>query len=83
MTATQPRRAGVARLGRLCLPYMFLLLICAPVLAQQYPLKPVRMVIHIGPGSSMDIVGRVLAQKMNEAWGQPAPPRHAGARATR
>ena len=39
--------------------------------AQQYPLKPVRMVIHIGPGSSMDIVGRVLAQKLNEAWGQP------------
>src|SRR5690349_21515152 len=36
-----------------------------------YPTKPVRMVIHIGPGSSMDIVGRVLAQKLNEAWGQP------------
>jgi tripartite-type tricarboxylate transporter receptor subunit TctC len=29
------------------------------------------MVIHIGPGSSMDIVGRVLAQKLNETWGQP------------
>src|SRR3954467_2386426 len=42
-----------------------------PALAQQYPSKPVRMVIHIGPGSSMDIVGRVLAQKLNEKWGQP------------
>ncbi|MEN3354360.1 MAG: hypothetical protein V7640_2518 [Betaproteobacteria bacterium] len=40
-------------------------------LAQTYPRKPVRMVIHIGPGSSMDIVGRVLAQKLNETWGQP------------
>lgn len=39
--------------------------------AQPYPTKPVRMVVHIGPGSSMDIVGRVLAQKLNEAWGQP------------
>ena len=28
------------------------------------------MVVHIGPGSSMDIIARVLAQKMNEAWGQ-------------
>jgi tripartite-type tricarboxylate transporter receptor subunit TctC len=28
-------------------------------------------VIHIGPGSSMDIVGRVLAQKLNATWGQP------------
>jgi tripartite-type tricarboxylate transporter receptor subunit TctC len=37
---------------------------------QAYPTKPVRMVIHIGPGSSMDIVGRVLAQKLNET-GQP------------
>jgi tripartite-type tricarboxylate transporter receptor subunit TctC len=39
--------------------------------AQDFPTKPVRMVIHIGPGSSMDIVGRVLAQKLNEKWGQP------------
>ncbi|HYH41393.1 MAG TPA: tripartite tricarboxylate transporter substrate binding protein, partial [Burkholderiales bacterium] len=39
--------------------------------AQPFPVKPVRMVIHIGPGSSMDIVGRVLAQKLNEAWSQP------------
>ena len=36
-----------------------------------FPSKPVRMVIHIGPGSSMDIIGRVLGQKMSEAWGQP------------
>jgi tripartite-type tricarboxylate transporter receptor subunit TctC len=39
--------------------------------AQTFPMKPVRMVVHIGPGSSMDIVGRVIAQKLNEAWGQP------------
>ncbi len=36
-----------------------------------YPTRPVRMVIHIGAGSSMDIVGRVLGQKLNELWGQP------------
>ncbi len=35
-----------------------------------YPTKPVRMVIHIGPGSSMDIIGRVLAQKLTDTWGQ-------------
>ena len=35
-----------------------------------YPSRPVRMVIHIGAGSSMDIVGRVLAQKLTETWGQ-------------
>jgi tripartite-type tricarboxylate transporter receptor subunit TctC len=47
------------------------LLAASTAYAQQYPTKPVRMVIHIGPGSSMDIVGRVLAQKLNEDWGQP------------
>jgi tripartite-type tricarboxylate transporter receptor subunit TctC len=36
-----------------------------------FPVKPVRMVIHIGPGSSMDIIGRVLGQKLSDAWGQP------------
>ena len=40
------------------------------VAARQFPAKPVRMVIHIGPGSSMDIVGRLLAQKLGESWGQ-------------
>jgi len=39
--------------------------------AQEFPARPVRMVIPIGPGSSMDITGRVVAQKMNEVWNQP------------
>jgi tripartite-type tricarboxylate transporter receptor subunit TctC len=38
--------------------------------AQGYPARPVRMVIPIGPGSSMDITGRVVAQRLSEAWSQ-------------
>ena len=38
--------------------------------AQRYPAKPVRLVVHIGPGSSMDIVARVLGQKLTERWGE-------------
>jgi tripartite-type tricarboxylate transporter receptor subunit TctC len=49
----------------------FIAVVSCTLHAQAYPTKPVRMVIHIGPGSSMDIVGRVLAQKLNEKWGQP------------
>src|ERR1700741_262503 len=45
-----------------------------PATAQNYPAKPVRMVIPIGPGSSMDITGRVVAQRMAEAWGQTVIP---------
>ncbi len=36
----------------------------------EFPTKPARIIVPIGPGSSMDIVGRVLAQKFTEAWGQ-------------
>ena len=35
-----------------------------------FPVKPARIVVPIGAGSSMDIVGRVLAQKLAETWGQ-------------
>ena len=35
-----------------------------------FPTKPVRIVVPIGAGSSMDIVCRVLAQKLTEAWNQ-------------
>ena len=36
-----------------------------------FPAKPARIVVPIGPGSSMDIIARVLAQKLNESWEQP------------
>jgi tripartite-type tricarboxylate transporter receptor subunit TctC len=63
----------IQRLRRRSAALAAALLACAAagVCAQGYPTKPVRMVIHIGPGSSMDIVGRVLAHKLNETWGQP------------
>ena len=38
--------------------------------AADFPAKPARIVVPIGAGSSMDIVGRVLAQKLTEVWGQ-------------
>jgi len=37
----------------------------------QYPAKSVRMVIPFPPGGATDIVGRVVAQKLSERWGQP------------
>lgn len=42
--------------------------------AQTYPTKPVHMVISFTPGSSTDIVGRIVAQKLSEMWGQPVVP---------
>jgi tripartite-type tricarboxylate transporter receptor subunit TctC len=38
---------------------------------QKYPTKPVRLVIAFGPGSATDIMSRLIATKISDAWGQP------------
>jgi tripartite-type tricarboxylate transporter receptor subunit TctC len=35
-----------------------------------YPTKPIRLVITYPPGGNTDLVGRAVAQKLTEAWGQ-------------
>lgn len=53
----------------------FVLLIGAPaaVHAQAdaaYPAKPVRIIVQFTPGTSTDILARLVGQKMSEHWGQ-------------
>jgi tripartite-type tricarboxylate transporter receptor subunit TctC len=40
--------------------------------AERYPTKPIRIVVPFPPGGSNDLLGRVISQKFNEVWGQPA-----------
>ena len=40
-------------------------------MAQAWPGKPVRLVVPIAPGGSVDTIGRAMAQKFSEAWKQP------------
>jgi len=48
------------------------------VSAQVYPNKAVHAIISFPPGSSTDIVGRVVVQKLAEYWGQPVLPENRG-----
>ena len=38
--------------------------------AQQFPNKPVRMIVPFPPGGSTDLVARVVGQKLSDLWGQ-------------
>lgn len=43
----------------------------APLVAQEYPAKPVRMVVPFPPGALTDALARIVAEKLQARWGQP------------
>ncbi|MGF6272648.1 tripartite-type tricarboxylate transporter receptor subunit TctC [Massilia sp. UYP11] len=44
----------------------------APALAQDnYPNKPIRIIVPLPPGGSNDVLARILAARMSETFGQP------------
>ncbi|MEO8753886.1 MAG: tripartite tricarboxylate transporter substrate binding protein [Casimicrobiaceae bacterium] len=46
------------------------LLPCPFAIGQTYPAKPVKMIVPFPPGGSLDLAGRLIAQKLTDAWGQ-------------
>ena len=48
-----------------------LALVGFPALAQQYPAKPVKIVVGFAPGGPTDVIARLLAQHMTNSMGQP------------
>jgi tripartite-type tricarboxylate transporter receptor subunit TctC len=39
--------------------------------AQEWPQRPIRVIVAFGPGGGTDIVGRIIGQSMSEKLGQP------------
>ena len=55
---------------------LMMVLVCAlalasPASAQDFPNKPIRIVVPFGPGGGGDIVGRIFGQALQEKLGQP------------
>lgn len=60
-------RSGIC-MSRLALLALGLLLM--PAYAQNYPMRPVRVIVPLAAGGGMDTVTRGLAQKLGDAFGQ-------------
>jgi tripartite-type tricarboxylate transporter receptor subunit TctC len=51
--------------------FAFALAAICPSAAQQYPLRPIRLVVTVPPGGAFDITGRLIAERMRPSLGQP------------
>ncbi len=56
--------------GLRCLAASALLAITTTATAQNYPVKPIRIITPYGPGGTTDLLSRMLAPKITENWGQ-------------
>ncbi len=45
--------------------------VSAPAAAQDYPARPIRIIVAYTPAGATDILARAIGQKMSESWGQP------------
>jgi len=68
----------VHSLLKILTPLLALAALADPAAAQQYPARPVRMLIGFPPGGGTDIVGRIVAQKLSEYLGQQIVPENRG-----
>src|SRR5262245_60449440 len=46
-------------------------LLSGAALAQDYPNKSIRIIVPFTPGSATDVMGRIVGERLNAAWGQP------------
>jgi tripartite-type tricarboxylate transporter receptor subunit TctC len=51
--------------------FLLAFVLAVPASAQDWPSKPVRIIVPFPPGGSADLLPRVVAEKLAEKWGQP------------
>jgi tripartite-type tricarboxylate transporter receptor subunit TctC len=58
-------------MGRIAAALLFFSVLAPGALAQDFPSKPVRLVVPFPPGGPLDISGRLIGKELQERWGQP------------
>ncbi len=53
-----------------CLAFLALTALCDPAIAQSWPAKAVRIVVPFAPGGTADTLGRLVAGRLGESFGQ-------------
>jgi len=53
-----------------CRAFLLSLAVCGPTLAQEYPTKPIRMIIPFAAGGATDTVVRIVATRLPEVLGE-------------
>jgi tripartite-type tricarboxylate transporter receptor subunit TctC len=68
-----PTACRISRAWQILVPAILAFLSVAiplPADAQAYPSRAVKLVVPFPPGGSLDITGRLIAQRLTEMWGQ-------------
>ena len=65
------RHSGVTRLLGGVLALVCALGANAQSAAERYPDKPIKIIVPFAPGGSVDVLARVVGQKLQDSWGQP------------
>ena len=50
---------------------LWVLTLATSAAAQEFPSKPVRLVVPFPPGGPLDIAGRLIGKELQDRWGQP------------
>lgn len=66
----KPAQRTRRRPGLKPMPLLMLAVVSATGHAQEYPLKPARIIVGYTPGGANDLIARIAAQKLSEAWAQ-------------
>lgn len=73
-----PRSQGGKRVlmtaGVITAAVFLIVAMVAPLWAQSYPNKPIRLVLPMAPGGPTDILGRLFGTRLSERLGQPVVP---------